>query len=324
MNSALAFLLRFFGLSKYRHLEETYQIIKEDLEQSDEIFHPSRFWKGLDEKFFDILSIKGVDSFKDEYINRRFAAYLPESRRVYESLIWQYYQNLEKRDSLGLLNKLEEPEVGGKGNIVLINGKRFTLDLLQSIDEFYSILEVKSFDIEEDNIFLELGAGYGRLAYVFLKALPKAHYIILDLPSSLVISQYYLPRVFSGINYASYEETRKLDSISRKTLLKKSLWFFGSFKLPLFEDFSFDVFINIYSLQEMKRKQIENFLDLASKKTLREIYLKQNSIEENSVDNEIVKSEDYVLGKEWKNAFFRTSNTYLHCFEKAAKRTKKQ
>ncbi|MDO8633697.1 MAG: putative sugar O-methyltransferase [archaeon] len=315
-NRTVAVPLRLFGLSKNKY-EGLYKLMKKDLSEANEIYSPSTLWTVLEMQFSDILTINGLEKFKDEYINRHFAAYALGNKRVYEALIWQYYQSIEAKDNLGLLKQLEEPTVGGKGNVVLVKGKRFTLDLLQSIDEFYNILENSSIDTDEKSIFLELGAGYGRLAYIFIKALPKCTYVILDLPSSLLISQYYLPKVLQKLDYSGYETTRGLTSISREGLAKKRLWFFAALKLPFFEDNSIDTFINIYSLQEMKKRQIKQFLDLASRKTAKRIYLKEHFLEHNPINSEEITADNYVLGKGWKLSYDKISSLYLHSFERA-------
>jgi len=322
INRGLATALSILKMSKNKQ-EKLYWLMKKDLEQADEINSPSPLWKILETQFLDIITIKGIENFKDEYINRHFAAYAPNNRRIYESLIWQYYQNIKTKDSLNLLENLEEPRIGGKGDIVLINGKRFTLDLLQSIDEFYCIFGDGFLDPKKKQIILEFGAGYGRLAYVILKALPKTTYVILDLPSSLLISQYYLPKTLPGISYSGYKDTRLMNPVSRKDLLKKRLWFFGGFKFPFFENGSVDVFVNIYSMQEMKKNQIKCFLDLASKKACGRVYLKQHFVEENPINSEKILPEDYTLEKQWKVISMKTSGIYLHSFEKIFEKVSK-
>src|SRR5439155_517391 len=45
----------------------------------------------------------------------------------------------------------------------------------------------------------ELGAGYGRLAYVVVSASPGVRYTIIDIPPALYLSQRYLTTVFPGV-----------------------------------------------------------------------------------------------------------------------------
>jgi len=317
LNRGTATAINLLGLSKIKKYEKEYRLMQADLKKAEKSFKPSNLWQIINVEFRDIMTIHGVENFKDHYTYRHFSAYSPDNPRIFEAMVWQYYQNIQKRDVLGLLKKIEEPEIGGRGDIVMINGKRLSFDLLQSIDEFYSIYETSAINENTENIIMELGSGYGRLAFVFLKALPNSHYVILDLPESLLLAQFYLSNAFPKISMSTYEQTREIKNVSRNVLKKKRLWFFGAMKFPEFENNATDVFVNIYSLQEMEKQQLKNYLRIASEKTAKVVYLKQHFIENNPINNEKILEKYYRLPDGWKIIYSRTSNTYLHCFEKA-------
>jgi putative sugar O-methyltransferase len=52
---------------------------------------------------------------------------------------------------------------------------------------------------------LEIGAGYGRLAYLFLSAFPDARYTIADVAPALAVSQNYLAAVFGEGQVARFD-----------------------------------------------------------------------------------------------------------------------
>ena len=54
---------------------------------------------------------------------------------------------------------------------------------------------VRGNSVAIDRPIIEIGAGYGRLAYVFVKARPGCKYWIVDLPPALYVSQQYLSAV---------------------------------------------------------------------------------------------------------------------------------
>ena len=51
-------------------------------------------------------------------------------------------------------------------------------------------------DVRVPRSLLEIGAGWGGLAYQFKKVFPKATYIIVDLPQSIIFSATYLKTAF--------------------------------------------------------------------------------------------------------------------------------
>lgn len=113
--------------------------------------------------------------------------------RVYVAMLWHF---VSTQDSLGLLQNLEEPLIGNPFNI-LYQGQRTSQDLCNSIHEFYRSGGAVASDGRAWNV-VELGAGYGRLGHVFLKALPASTYCVIDIPPALNLAQEYLGAVFPG------------------------------------------------------------------------------------------------------------------------------
>jgi putative sugar O-methyltransferase len=111
---------------------------------------------------------------------------------LFVGLLWYYTL---QTDRYSLLARLEEPQVG-KPFPIEIEGKRVSQDLANSVREYNSIRDgLEASGLWDDHLTLgELGAGYGRLAYVFAKAAP-GRYIVFDIPPTLHVSQWYLSRV---------------------------------------------------------------------------------------------------------------------------------
>jgi putative sugar O-methyltransferase len=226
--------------------------------------------------------------------------------------MWLYWNNIKKRDSLHLLKTIEEPELG-RGETYEIQGKKMSHDLLQSLDEFYAIYPYLK--KKDDLLICELGAGYGRLAYVFLKAIPHITYIVVDLPGSLIISQYYLSTLFSKKDVLTYEASKKLKKLDRKTLSKYKVVCLAPWQLPLIEDKSLDIFINIYSFQEMTMMQIRNYFSLINTKCQGLFYSKQYFISDNPKDSVHIELKSYPVNKKWKIMYERPSTIHQPNFE---------
>jgi len=150
--------------------------LRADMNEAPPEYKPSLVWQDLYNQFERILYVENIAYFKTQRYNQHFSAYAPTNPRFYTRFLWVYWQLLRKQDSLNLLGTLQEPLLGHPLTYQ-INGKRMSYDLLQSIDEFYSIYR----HIRKGGTHLivtELGAGYGRLGYVFLNGIANATYII--------------------------------------------------------------------------------------------------------------------------------------------------
>jgi SAM-dependent methyltransferase len=96
-------------------------------------------------------------------------------------------------DSLNLLDKLNEDAEFGIYTFK-INNKIVSRDLLDSIIEIYFLEKHLAIFKSRDINLLDIGAGYGRLAYRIVKAFPNVKYYFCTdaIPASTFISEYYL------------------------------------------------------------------------------------------------------------------------------------
>ncbi len=168
------------------HLIQQLGALRTDMEKANPVYTPSVLWDDLYDQFERVLHVEDIKNFKTQRYNRRFSAFAPTDPIFYKMFLWLYWQNIKKRDSLNLLNKLKEPQLGNPDTYI-IKGTIMSHDLLQSLDEFYAIYPSLK-QINKHLIVTELGSGYGRLGYVFLSAILKSTYIIVDLPGSLIIA----------------------------------------------------------------------------------------------------------------------------------------
>ncbi|MFC1827888.1 putative sugar O-methyltransferase [Thermodesulfobacteriota bacterium] len=148
-------------------------------------------------------------------------------------------------DKLGLLQQLEEDDYFGNFTF-LIDNKKISRDLLDSINEIYFLdkhLNVSS--LSGLNI-LDIGAGYGRLAHRMVGAFPniQTYYCTDAVAISTFISEHY-------IRFRKLENNTKvipLDDI--ESTLKKN---------------TVDIAVNIHSFSECSISAIEWWLSLLEK-----------------------------------------------------------
>lgn len=225
----------------------------------------------------------------------------PWSAFVYRSFIASFADYVRRRDSLRLLEAAEEP-LAGNPFAVRYRGRLISQDLLNSILEFYSATAAA--DLKQDiKSVVEIGAGYGRLAYVFLKALPRTSYTIIDVPPALYIAQEYLAELFPSESifrfrpFHSFEEVRNEFETSR-------IRFLMSHQVELLPGKSADLVLNVSSFQEMDRDQIANYTRQLERIGRKFFYTKQwkRSIVK---DNDFITEREYPAPAGWRKIYHR-------------------
>lgn len=299
-----------------------------ELKKAPSIFQPSNFWDKLNDLHIDYLSRVGFENFKRtighhyfgwgvlSIIRHQLSPILEEIKRgnfspifeshfknginplatfIYRVYVASLFEYVSKIDRLNILKKIEEPLLGNPF-IVTYKGKKISQDLCNSVYEFYSITQ--KIKLSKNARIADIGAGYGRLAYIFLNVIPDCSYCIIDIPPALFISQKYLKTIFPREKiflfrpFSSYKDIKsEFDSSRIKFLLPH--------QLELFPDKHFDLFINISSLHEMMRSQIKNYIELINRLCRGYFYTKQWRKSETK-DNLYIKESEYPIPQDWK------------------------
>lgn len=225
--------------------------------------------------------------------------------------LWDY---VSKRDPENLLQRLEEPRVGNPIEIQT-KDKLISQDLANSVQEYYFVKPyLKNINASPLKI-VEIGAGYGRLGYVFLSALKEAKYIIFDIPPALYIAQKYLSDVFPDKKVFNFRPINSFKEIEEE-LERSDIAFFTINQIKYFPKDYANLCINISSLHEMKADQINKITELMSTITKNIIYIKQYKKYKNPFDNLIMKEKHYQFENSWKCIQRRLTPTNVRFFEK--------
>lgn len=242
-------------------------------------FVTTEFWNDETARFEKLFQATGINDVENEYFNTRFSGLQPGDSKLYRWFLWMYYNAVKQRDTLDLLERipvtLRQPEDDGpavvrykSGEPVLMSrlermhGKPVSPDLLFSVDDFYNLCELDPRVATDEVVVADLGAGWGRLGYVLMQANPRARYVVLDIPETLLIASEHLPRLMKNCTVGDYAATRELANFDRYTLLGKQLWLLGCHDLPRFSAGSIDVMVNVASFQEMAADQANAYLTL--------------------------------------------------------------
>lgn len=236
-------------------------------------------------------------------------------RKIYALYLLFLYDFVERHDRLGLLDKLEEPEIGSP-LCIDYRGKRVSQDIANSYLEYLyirtSLTEEKFSSIRTIG---EIGGGYGRLSYVFhlLHKNDGLKLVLIDLPPALFVAQWYLTKVFPDAKVMKWRNFTDFSEI-QKEFKESSICFLLPHQLELIPQGSLDLLINISSLQEMTRAQINRYYELIDEKA-RFFYTKQWVLWDNPEDKMTVPAVIYPTRPAWELVSARQNPVHVDFFE---------
>ena len=234
---------------------------------------------------------------------------------VYAMFVAAYAELLRRSDPLHLIERLEEPLLGNPLAVVH-RGRLISQDLCNSIHELYSIFGSSGGSVAAGASveIAELGAGYGRLAFVLLSASSRVSYTIIDVPPALYVSQRYLTSVLPSVPTFRYREWRSFEDV-RADYEAARLRFVLPHQAEQLRGKSIDTFINISSLHEMTREQVERFFRLMDRLSRGTVYTKQWRRSRAGINGIIFGENDYPVPKSWSTAFHRRHPIQTMFFE---------
>jgi putative sugar O-methyltransferase len=316
---------------------------------------PSRFWQQLNQKNLDQLGRQGYENFKQTLATNYFtwlptlpydrqfrfflravrptalagavwravwtprqtyfSAWQSVSYNVLTSLLWEYVMAQPAISQSAA--KLEEPEEGNPPHMFRA-GKLISQDLANSILEYQAITEqAEQSPIES---IMELGAGYGRTAYVFMKLQPHVRYIIVDIPPALYVAERYLSSQFSDRKIFSFRPFERFSEI-RDEFNNANLIFLLPNQLDLLPDGLVSHFINISSLHEMRIEQIRYYFEQINRLVRQHFYIKQWKVSHLPADNTVIREADYPIPEGWRQLYWRECAVQTYFFEALFERT---
>jgi len=178
----------------------------------------------------------------------------PRWYAFFVGLVWQCALQM---DRLRCLDRCEEPLVGSPIPVHYCD-RLITQDLASSAMEWNWI----SHHIRKDarrpgpTTVAEIGAGYGRLAYLVLKTNPDVRYSIFDIPPARQLATEYLTR----------------------TVGKCERWAVSSPEAFVGIEKEFDLIVNISSFDEMAPWQVEDYFRQIDRAGRGYLYVKQHHV----------------------------------------------
>jgi putative sugar O-methyltransferase len=223
------------------------------------------------------------------------------SRRIHGLFLALLWEHVRRRDRRGILDRLQEPQLGDPV-VAHYRGRRISQDLGNSVHELYSSTAALPGGELGPRGVLELGAGYGRVAWVFLEEFPGARYIVCDIPPALAVAQRYLTELFPDrptFRFRHFDDQAQVaDELGHARLA-----FLTPNQLELLDPLDVELFVNISSLHEMRPEQIAHYLRQADRHTRGFAYLKQWERWHNPDDDVVVARADYPIPPRWQTVY---------------------
>jgi putative sugar O-methyltransferase len=223
-------------------------------------------------------------------------------------LLWEYILQVVPAELLSL----REPS---EGNALLVfprPGMGVTQDLGNSI------LEYRSFGpaLPARPTIVELGAGYGRNAYVILNYKPDAKIIIIDIPPALWIAESYLSSMFPQKKVFRFREFADFKDVAIE-FERADIVFLLSTQITLLPNDVADFVLNISSLHEMRPDQISFYFQQFDR-LLRNgghMYTKQWRETKVLFEEVTLVERDYPLPAHWTTVFSRQAAVQTKFYE---------
>jgi putative sugar O-methyltransferase len=237
-----------------------------------------------------------------------------EIYKLFVGMLWEYSV---QQDWAGIGKGAVEPLVGNPIRLFL-RGKLISQDLANSVREYNAILCDARQLVSTPKRVAELGAGYGRLAHVFLSD-NHTKYYIFDIPPALYVSQWYLSAAHPDKRIFRFRHFDNAADILQE-LAECDVGFFTPNQIEFFPEGFFDIFASISTLPEMTREQIDNYLRQAERVTGVYVYLKQWLEWENPLDRHLVTANTIRLSENWTPVFDRPDAIQTAFFERLWRR----
>jgi len=219
---------------------------------------------------------------------------------IYVAMLWEI---AHRRGAGPLLKRLEEPALG-KPLAVRYRSRAISQDLANSALELTAVLEALPAPLSTSPRALEIGGGYGRLAFAVLTTVPGARYMLVDIAPALAVAQRYLTSVFPDLPAFCFRRFDDPAAIADE-LASSRIAFLTPDQLELVEPLGAQVTFTVSSLHEMLPPLVRRYLELVDRHCDGVFYTKQWQRWHNPVDDVVMAREDYPYPARWRRLFER-------------------
>jgi putative sugar O-methyltransferase len=270
---------------------ELFDKIQQDATKADALYIPAPYWRTYSERIGQHIRSRGLQNFRNDYnltkgyimagvhelvmhpnpkvkyildiaakipLINKLISYYDRRLGYFKMKTIESYKNYY--DALVQLDdRVKEIKDDGIGNPVMLEDRAgVSLPLIYALNYYLILNEV--IDLSTIKRIKEVGAGYGGLAEVILKAHFESinSYIIYDIPPLCYVSSQYLKAVFGETNVGDYMDYQ--DGNIKKVMVLPS-WLYA-------DGNNSDLLINTASFQEMDEEKITNYIEKSNSENI--------------------------------------------------------
>ncbi|MFX0100561.1 MAG: putative sugar O-methyltransferase, partial [Candidatus Hodarchaeota archaeon] len=252
-----------------RELHEIYNRTKEFIQDDirllgNQIDYVNPFWKNILSnrrnfpEFNELLAFLRNNLTSGIAYGQRFVSNVSQEKFLHNAKIKHHYtlKSVLKQVPREFIESFDE-SILGLPYFFLQNSILSSTPFLQILPETYQIISFVEERIgkEKELNILEIGAGWGAVAYQLLSKLNVKNYVICDLHENLMISSFFIQANFP-------DKKTHLILNDEMDLGENSLVFCSPKRLPLVNG-NFDIIINMQSFQEMYVKEVQRYMNFA-------------------------------------------------------------
>lgn len=249
------------GWWKYNNIKDIKTLSKKGIENYGEIFFHYYTWYDWSDKEIEGL----LKNLETENININVNIYKKHNGLSYNEsfklniLLFSLYILLKKKNEFQYLEHLKDQSFCNNSHpFIEIENKKITHDKINSLLELSEIKKLNLLN-KKSNI-LEIGAGSGRLADMFMSIHDDCKYVICDIPLALFVSYYRLKSYFKHKKIFLALDLNSIEDIN--TALKNNdIIFIFPHQLKYINRKYFDLTLSISALHEMESDVIKFYMD---------------------------------------------------------------
>ena len=184
-----------------------------------------------------------------------------------------------------------------------IDGFFFNASSLKFLYQYWQIKKyAPSIFNKNKPTFLEIGAGYGGLAYQILSKEKNTNYTIIDLPDTLIVSMYFLWK-----NFPDRKIVLHLNNNSKLDINTDDINLIPNIFADIVKDKELDIAINSSSLLEMNNEDIQYYFNLIQDKNKVAHFYNFNR-EFREENGSIRHFKDFPYDPQWEDLLFTESD----------------
>jgi hypothetical protein len=163
--------------------------------------------------------------------------------------------------------------------------------------QHYCAQRIRGLTASPDALVVEIGGGFGGMAYYLLRDNPEFTYINFDVPESLALTAYYLIKAFPRLKFLLYGE----EALTHASLTGSSVILMPPFELPNVPSKSVDVTFSSHTISDLSTSAKIAYLNEIARMT-RTSFMNIGNAAGSALLDDIIRTQDAPLGLVEKRA----------------------